>query len=156
MEGLIGNFFVSSSLDIMTLKVSPSHFKVLTRRSIYLALKWLQLHVLLYPNNLLIKKRLVRGMKLDYNANCMLIKMCINIVNNNQIQEKQIYLLPTTSTSCTLDQIVSPYLYITDVGGPNGDIETSRNITKDSKLFLFVPIKHGNHTDLVSINNIVI
>jgi hypothetical protein len=131
--GFTGSFVVDKSMNIKTVRVGEKTFKKMLKYSILRLLAWLQRTMLIAREHYNLKRKLIQGIKMNYDLNKSLINyyLCMKKRNLNEIQLHDPDCQPFSS-----DHVVGDSLYATSIS--------------NDTIGLFACVNHkGNHYDLV-------
>ena len=138
MNGFIGNFFISPDLEVDTVRCDAKKYQEYTRRSIYLALSWIQANILSSSTRCSLKKKILNNFKFSYQNNIFLINFCL------EYRKKLTIEAPILKKTIKLSQINTKKLYITSIG--------------ENGYLIMLPLRHdcpsGAHFDLIPIDEV--
>ncbi len=135
----IGTFFVDNDMTLLTIRTSPEVYKKLVRKSIYIALAWLQKYILLSDSFHNKKLQFISSFNFNMETNTQLIRYCTLLIN---MTPKLKPIINYRTKKWFFDNVVTDELYITELF-PN-------------KYLISVYVEHESHKDLVPISELII
>ena len=137
MRSKIGTFYVSTDMTLRTIRTDPNTYDSLLRKSIFIAISWLQRYILLSDSFYNKIVEFISNFGFNMDTNIILMRYCSILINTSDLK-------PILQTHMKLKfyDIKSNKLFITELS-PN-------------KYLITVPIIHNKHTDLIPISELVV
>ncbi len=136
MRSKIGTFYVSTDMTLRTIRTDPITYNLLLRKSIFIAISWLQRYILLSDSFYNKKLEFISNFGFNMETNIFLMRYCSILINTSDLKP-----IIQTHMRLKFSDITSNKLYITEIS--------------TNKYLITVPIVHNTHTDLIPVSELV-